>query len=132
MKPAPSEETLASFHFNYGRSCQALGRLVQAAGLFTATLGAHAAHQKALEQRAECHASLHDLDSAIADWEAVGALPTADGEAKKAATRRLVEARATLHQTPRQVPGLHWSSPISGGLRDLRRSPAASPAASPS
>ena len=34
----PSGDTLAAFHFNHGRSCQALGRLVQAAELFTATL----------------------------------------------------------------------------------------------
>ena len=58
MKTAPSDETLASFHFNHGRSCQALDRAVVAAQLFTRTLGACPAHLKALEQRAECHASL--------------------------------------------------------------------------
>ena len=58
MKTAPSDETLASFHFNHGRSCQALGRAVMAAQLFTRTPGACPSHLKALEQRAECHASL--------------------------------------------------------------------------
>ena len=104
----PSGDTLASFHFNHGRSCQALGRLVQAASLFTATLDqCGGTHQRALEQRAECHASLLDLDAAIADWEALSrASSGADAAAKKAATRRIVEARATLAQSPRQVLGL--------------------------
>lgn len=144
VNQVPSGDTLAAFHFNHGRSCQALGRLVQAAELFTATLaqcgGKHAGarskqpswrrlskcprssifassdrrspaawmgpvhglhtplaaahahrHQRALEQRAECHVSLFDLETAVADWEALGRPASgADAAAKKAATRRIV------------------------------------------
>ena len=61
-------------------------------------------HLKALEQRAECHASLHDLDSAIADWELLGRSAAVEAATKKMAAKRLVEARATKSQMPRQTP----------------------------
>lgn len=61
-------------------------------------------HLKALEQRAECHASLHDLDSAIADWELLGRSAAVEAATKKTAAKRLVEARATKNQIPRQAP----------------------------
>ena len=61
-------------------------------------------HLKALEQRAECHASLQDLDSAIADWELLGRSAAVEAVTKKMAAKRLVEARATKNQIPRQTP----------------------------
>ena len=63
---------------------------MRAAELFALTLGACASHLKALEQRAECHASLQDLDAAIADWELLGRRATVDAATKKAPMHLLV------------------------------------------
>ena len=44
-----------------------MGKLCQAARLFTKVLEVQPRHERALDQRAECHQSLGDLESAISD-----------------------------------------------------------------
>ena len=48
----PSDDNIATFNFNFGRSCQLLGRLVRAIELYTKVLGTQPRHVRALERRA--------------------------------------------------------------------------------
>jgi len=104
MPKPPSDENNGTFHFNYGRSCQSLGRHVKAAELFTETIRFCGSHDRALEQRAECFALLNDYTAAEADWKALHA--AAEPTAKAGWSKRLAEARAWLERKPYQVLGV--------------------------
>lgn len=108
MPTAPGADNVATFYFNYARSAQSDRQMGRAVGLFSRVLGTDATHQRALDQRAACHASLQDLDSAVADLqELTGAHSAAVDQATRTGwTRRLAEAKRDLAQSPRALLGL--------------------------
>lgn len=70
----PQPDVVATFHFNFARSCQLLGRVVRAIELYDSVLASSPKHARALWRRAECHLSVCNYSAAIGAprWEEGG------------------------------------------------------------
>ena len=108
MTTPPANDNAATLYFNYARASQSMGRLCHASRLFGEVLGVAPKHERALEQRAECHFSLGDMSSAISDWRE---LTTSFGAAaepaiRQAWARRMEEAKKLLATAAHETLGV--------------------------
>ena len=108
MGTQPSADNVATFLFNFARSCQGLGEMTRALHLFSSVLDASPDHYRALDHRAECHASLYDYESALADLAELTAHHAAGVEPAilKGGSGRTLDLKTEQRRAPRSVLGV--------------------------
>jgi tetratricopeptide (TPR) repeat protein len=108
MRTPPSVDNIATFHFNYARSSQGLGRYTQAIDLFSRVLAVNDEHTRALEHRVECFRALFDHDAALADLETLTQAhwEGADGATRSGWRAKQAEIQAELNRSARDVLGV--------------------------
>jgi len=108
METVPSNDTLSTVCFNYGRAAQAMGSLSLAISLFTRAIAASKRHERAVDNRAECHLGLGDYEAAQADLRELTTTYTvgADVNARQAWLRRLADIHALQRAEPHEILGV--------------------------
>lgn len=104
MHSPPAADNVATFFFNYGRSCQGMGSFCKALRLFNRVLEASPSHERALDHRAECH------NVSVPRPMPLPAVQRVDGCA--AALRRLACSTASGDGVSLIAPRLHASSSV--------------------
>ena len=108
MGTPPPAENRATFYFNYARAAQSASSLTRAIDLFNHVLTVSPRHERAISGRAECHASLGDLDSAMSDLRELTSNYAAGAEAsvRQGWNKRLAEVSARLKEEPHKALGV--------------------------